>query len=212
MVFQMSVTRYLVQAVGLALSFSNLVLLSTTGWAATPVSPPTERVELDRRFIQYTLPAGTAFHVLAQTPVSTAINQTDDPVEAITDQNLYLYEELIVPKNTHFNGFIARLEPPIQGRDGILEVRFSEILLENGEKLPIVAHVRTEDPEHIWGGKATRGTKPLLSTQRVWGIGEYNKVVYGGPRAMGEHIDLPPGDHWTLILDKPLVILKAREE
>lgn len=177
-----------------------------------PISPPVTRSEPDSRFVNYHLPAGTAFHVLSQTPVSTAINQPDDPIEAITDANLYLGEELLIPKNTRFIGKISRLDPPIAGRDAILAVSFHQVRLDNGENLPIVSHVRTDRPDRTWGGKVTQGTKPYLSTQRVAGIGEYNKIVYGGPRAMGKHIDIPPGEHWTIILDQPLNIIKGQED
>ena len=44
----------------------------------------------------------------------------------------------------------------------------------------------------------------MRATQRVWGIGEYNRIVYGGPRAMGSHVKFLPGEHWTIILDQPL--------
>lgn len=177
-----------------------------------PISPPVERSEPDSRFINYSFPAKTAFHVLLQTPISTEINQPDDPVEAIANQTLYLYEELIIPKNTRFIGRISRLEAPFEGKDAVLSVVFHQIILENGEKLPIVAHVRTDRPDHTWGGRLTKGTKPYLSTQRVAGIGEYNKIVFGGPRAIGEHITIPPGEHWTIILDQPLNILKPRPD
>jgi hypothetical protein len=176
------------------------------------ISPPVQRTESDARFISYAFAPGTAFHVLIQTPISTEINQPDDPVEAITNQTLYLYEELIIPKNTRFIGRISQLEPPFEGKDAVLSVVFNQIILQNGEKIPIVAHVRTDRPDHTWGGQLTQGTKPLLSTQRVTGIGAYNKIVWDGPRAMGKHITIPPGEHWTLILDQPLSILKAREE
>lgn len=194
------------------LAFILLGLLAIApNWAAIPISPPVDRSEPDERFVQYTLPPGTAFQVLLQTPIDTGINQVDDPVEAIMANNLYLLEELMLAKNTRFTGSIKRLDPPIQGMDAILEVTFNEIILKNGEKMPIVAHVRTERPDHIWGGKVTKGTKPVLSTQRVWEIGEYNRVVFAGPRAMGTHIKFPPGEHWTLILDKPLTLINARE-
>lgn len=184
----------------------------TTGpnWAV-PVSPPAQRTEPDARFIQYTLPPGTAFQVLLQTPLDTSISQNQDPVEAIMDHNLYYDEELILAKNTRFNGLITQLDPPIQGMDAILRVNFNEILMDNGEKLPIAAHVRTDRPDHTWGGQVTPGTKPVLSTQRVWEIGEYNRIVFAGPRAMGKDVKIPPGEHWTLILDQPLTIIKPRD-
>lgn len=128
------------------------------------ISPPVKRSEPDPRFINYALAPGTAFHVLIQTPISTEVSQAEDPVEAIATQKLYLYEELIIPKNTRFMGKIIRLEAPFEGKDAVLSVIFNEIILENGEKLPIVAHVRTDRADHTWGGQLTQGTKAMLST------------------------------------------------
>ncbi len=186
--------------------------LAMAAYKGPPHSAPVERTEPDPRFIQYALPAGSAFQILLQTPLSTAINQLKDPVEGVMDHNLYLNEELILTKNTRFTGYISRLVPPIQGRNGILQVMFKEVTTEDGEKLPIVAHVRTERTDHQWGGEITPGTKPMLSTQRVYGLGEYNRIVFGGPRAMGKEIEILPGEHWILILEQPLVLLKPKTD
>ena len=132
-------------------------------------------------------------------------------MEGIMTRDLYLNADRLLSKNTRFTGVVSRLEPPIKGMDALLAIRFTEIILDNGEKLPLSAHVRTEHPEHLWGGQVTPGTKPMLSTQRVAGIGEYNRIVFGGPRAMGKHIEFPPGEHWTIILDKPLTLVLPRE-
>jgi hypothetical protein len=193
---------------------SGFILLAGPIWAykGPPHSPPVTRTEPDPRFTQYVLPVGSAFQVLLQTPVNTATNQIQDPVEVIMDTNLYLGEELILTKNTRFKGYINQLEPPIQGRNAILHILFTEIYTDIGEILPINAHVRTERKDHKWGGELTPGTTPMISTQQVYEIGEYNRVVYGGPRAMGQQIMLSPGDHWTLILDQPLTLLKSKEE
>ena len=186
--------------------------LALAGYKGPPHSAPVERTEPDPRFVQYSLPPGSAFQILLETPLSTAINQLKDPVEGVMDHNLYLNEELILTKNTRFTGYISKLVPPIQGRNGILQVIFNAITTEDGEKLPIVAHVRTERTDHQWGGELTPGTKPMLSTQRVYGLGEYNRIVFGGPRAMGKAIEILPGEHWILILEQPLVLLKPKTE
>jgi len=184
----------------------------TLAYKGPPHPPEAQRSEPDPRFIQYTLPQGSAFQVLLQTPLDTGINQLNDPVEVIMDHDLYLGEELVLHKNTRFKGVIDRLEPPLQGRNAILHVSFNEIDTDNGDRLPIVAHVRTERWAHDWGGELTPGTKPLLSTQRVYELGEYNRVVMGGPRAMGSQVTILPGEHWTIILDQPLNLLKPKEE
>lgn len=162
--------------------------------------------------MRYTLPAGTALQILLQTPVDTAVNQSGDPVEGLIAHNLYLGGRLILPKNVRFSGLISRLEPPFQGRDAVLAIRFTEIVLADGQKLPLAAHVRTESPEHLWGGNVTPGTKPMRSIQRVLGIGEYNRIVYGGPRAMGSHIRFDSGEHWTIILEQPLTLELSLED
>lgn len=177
--------------------------------ASQPISPPVARD--DENFKSFTLRPGTALHILLQTPIHTAVNQPGDLVEGITTRDLYLNTDLLLSKNTRLTGVISRLDKPIQGMNALLAVRFTEIILENGEKLPLDAHVRTEHPEHIWGGQVTPGTKPMLSTQRVWGIGEYNRIVFGGPRAMGSHIEFLPGEPWILILDQPLTLVLPRE-
>jgi hypothetical protein len=193
---------------------AGISLLALQGFAykGPPHPPEAQRNEPDPRFIQYTLPPGSAFQVLLQTPLDTGSNQLNDPVEAIMDHDLYLSEELVLHKNTRFKGIIDRLEPPLQGKNAILHITFNEIDTDNGDRLPISAHVRTERWDHTWGGEVTQGTKPLLSTQRVLEIGEYNRVVFGGPRAMGTQVVIPPGEHWILILDQPLVLLKPKEE
>lgn len=161
---------------------------------------------------QYTLPAGTGLHVLLQTPVDTAINQPGDTVEAILTQNLYLNGQLFLSKNTRLIGMVSRLEPPFQGRHAVLAVRFTELIQEDGARVGIAAHVRTENSEHFWGGHVTPGTKPVRSTQRVMGIGEYNRIVFAGPRAMGSHIRFDPGEHWIVVLEQPATITRSQPE
>lgn len=180
--------------------------------SAAPVSPAVDRQAADENFERFTLQASTPLHILLQTPVSTEANQVNDPVEALLAQNLYLNTDLLLSKKTRLKGLVTRLEPPMEGRDAILEVRFTQILLDNGERLPIDAHVRTEHPEHIWGGKITEGTKPVRVIQRIHMLGQYNRIMYRGPRRMGSHVSLQPGEHWTIILDQPLTLVKSRGE
>lgn len=192
-----------------------LVGVLSAGYSKTTVSPPVQQEILNNSAdgaMRYTLPTGTALQILLQTPIDTTFNQPGDPVEGIMSQNLYLGGRLLLSKNTRLTGLISRLDPPFKGRDAILGIRFTQILPENNTHLPITAHVRTGQPGSIWGGMLTQGTKPMLSTQRVMGIGEYNRVVYGGPRAMGSQIQFAPGEPWTIILEQPLVLVRPLED
>jgi hypothetical protein len=156
------------------------------------------------RFAIYTFKKGTPFHAILLTPLDTALNQVGDPVEASNALDLYVGSQKVLNKDVRFRGQISVLEPPLQGRNAILGIRFTELVLPNGERLPMNAYVRTEQPEHTWGGELTQGTKPYYVTHRVWYLGEYNQTVMGGPREMGKAITFRPGEHWTLILDEPI--------
>jgi hypothetical protein len=177
----------------------------------TVVSPTVDCEDLDERFARCTLKPGTAIRVLLQTPLSTSHNRVGDPVEVIVTHSIYRLEQKLLSQSARIFGTVTRLEPAVEGRDGILDVRFTSLLPVNGEeRLPLKAHVRTERPDHSWGGAVSPGSKPFLSVQKVLGIGEYNRIVYGGPRRMGKQIDIQPGEFWTLILDSPLTIIRGR--
>jgi hypothetical protein len=176
------------------------------------ISPPVIREALDYELVRYVLPKGLALQIVFQTPLNTAFNQLNDPVEGLVINDLYLHEERLICKNTQLKGVITQLEKPIIGRNAILKLTFYDMVLDNGERIAIQAHVRTERGDNSWGGELTQGTKPLLSTQRVWGIGEYNRIVLGGPRSMGEEIRVEPGEHWIVILDKPAELVRPVED
>lgn len=177
-----------------------------------PISPPVSVAQPSPEFTTYTLKPGTPFQIILQTPLSTAVNQVDDPVEAAVSQNFYLGRDLLLSRQDRMRGRINRLEPPIEGRNAILSVTFTELVLNNGERLPIRAHIRTELADHSWGGGLTEGTKPMSVVHRVTGIGEYNKTVYGGPRRMGEHVEILPGERWTVILEQPVTLVVSNSQ
>ena len=180
--------------------------------SSPPIAPYADKAAADAHFNRYTLAPGTPFHVLLETPLSTAINHVDDPIDALLANDMYLGSEKILSRSARLKGSIVRMEEALQGRNAILEVKFNEILLENGERLPVDAHVRTEHPQHIWGGQVTEGTKPVLVTQRVAAIGEYNRIMFRGPRRMGSNVAFNPGDHWVIILDQPLTLVMPKPE
>lgn len=180
--------------------------------APSASTPPAEIDKTPEGFEIYTLRKGTPLFVLLQTPISTAVNQPLDSVDAAVSQDLYLGARLILSKHARLKGAITVLEKPIQGRNAILGIRFMEMTLPNGEKLPIQAYIKTDRSDHNWGGELTEGTKPMKVTHRVEGIGEYNKLVFGGPRALGTHLKYSPGERWTIILDQPVSIVLPKEE
>ena len=180
-------------------------------WRSSKTPPPVIETPASPAFTTYTLPAGSTFHVLLQTPVTTTSNQINDPVDAEMVQNVYLGEHLLVSKDDHVHGKITMLLGPIQGRNAVLEIRFTDLLLHNGEDLPINAFVATGRDDHRWGGEVTQGTKPDTVVHSIWGIGQYKQLVWRGPRAMGQQVELKPGEYWTIVLDAPVNIVLPKD-
>ncbi len=184
--------------------------LSPLAWGyATP--PPVNR-QIEGGFAEYFLPAGTPFHVLLQSRLNTEVNQVGDPVESRLTQTVYLGEQVMLPAGTRLIGYVSRLDKPMAGQNAILGLRFSTILLPNGERIPIQAYVKTQRGDHMWGGGLTQGTVPKTVTHQVWGIGRYNQTIYTGPRQMGTHVGLMPGEHWIVVLEKPVTLMQPAQQ
>ncbi len=180
--------------------------------AEQTISPPAKRVLYGNGYVGYTLGVGTAIQVLLQSPVDTSINQLGDPVEAIMTHNIYVGEEKVLPQSTRFMGVISRLEPAKPGSNGILRIHFDQVKLADGDRLTMSAYVHTDDADHGWGGEVTSGSKAVASVQEISQLGEYNRTVFAGPRQVGNEIQLNPGDHWTLILEQPLTVMRPKED
>ena len=206
-VLKLSIQLWLL--VGLLMGLS---LTACPVFAISSATPPVRLEEPGEGFISVGFRPGTPLFVLLQTPVNTASNNAGDPLDAVVFQDMYLNNQLVLPRNTRVKGVISVLEKPIQGRNAILAFKFVELELPNGEILPFSAKVKTERPDYTWGGELTSGTKPLVVRHNISGIGSYNKVVFGGPRSVGTHIRFAPGERLTLILETPMKIVLPKPE
>ncbi len=150
---------------------------------------------------------GTRLTVTSYTPLSTQSNQEGDLVEARLEGAVFVDNEKVLSKNTKLWGHVVQLEEPLQGRDAILKVVFDRLVQPDGQESALKAHVVTENDDGLWGGEITPYTIPYYVTHRVWHLGEYNQLRYGGIRAMGKHVSLPVGDHWGIVLDEPIQLV-----
>ncbi len=196
------------------------LMLSPAGFAGHgDIAPPA--VEVDPAagggtqesddFHVYRLPVGTPLSIVLQSPIGSAVNQVGDPVEAAVTQNFYIGSQIMISKNARLKGKVTLLELPIQGRNALMGVAFDELYLQNGERVPIDSYVRTERPDHLWGGQLTPGTEFKRVTHRVLGIGTYNKTVLAGERQMGRHLQFLPGEHLRIILTRPITVVVPKE-
>jgi hypothetical protein len=162
---------------------------------------------LDEDFEVHTFQVGTYFLTAAETVLRTDINRVSDRCSARLTSGVYVTNRLVMGSSTRFNGYVARVEQPLAGKDAVMEVRIDEIILENGDRLPVKAHLDTNQDDHAWGGGLTEGSIPMEIQHRVVGIGYYNKVVFGGPRRFGRHFQVKPGEYWRIVLEEPLKML-----
>lgn len=195
-----------------------VVLAAPPAWPEpkTPVAPPAQWELLPfaapyQNLVEVTLQPGTLLPCLAQTPIRTDENQVGDPVEARLAQDVYVGLRKVLSRSTLLRGRVSVLEKPIAGRDAILAVTLTQVILPEapGQRLAplaIQSHIQTEHADHTWGGGLTEGTVPKAVMFNVWGIGSYNKEVMAGPRRVGYHYQIKPGEFWNVVLQTPLTL------
>ena len=88
-----------------------------------------------------------------------------------------------------------------------MQLTFETLKLKNGLAMPVLSFTDTGQEGHYWGGEPTSGTVPEIIPQRVWRVGTYGRLMFHGPRAMGVHVTLPPGDRFVIITQQPLTLL-----
>jgi hypothetical protein len=157
-----------------------------------------------------TLPANSAWNVWLNTPIDSESQQVGDPVTATLATDVFVKTVRLFEKGDTLSGQITELYPPITGRNAIVKVLFFNLQRQNGETLPISAHIKTGLPNFVWGGELTQGTENKVSIHNVMGIGAYNQVVKGGKRAEGDTIKKPLGEMLTVVLDEPITVTPSQ--
>ncbi len=153
---------------------------------------------------QFSFPAGSAIPVILQEGVSTESAVPGQTISAMVAQDIYFDSHLILSRNDRAFGHVAQATRPISGRNAILKLAFDEIDLVNGIRIPIKALADTGSPDFTWGGELTEGTKPVVVPYHVEGIGSYGRLMYRGPRAMGQQVNIQAGTALKLILQEPV--------
>lgn len=169
-------------------------------------APPIVKNELTQQIDGITLQPGTYLLAVAESYIRTDMNVIGDPVEARLVNNVYVANRLVLGEATRLYGHIDRMEQPLEGKDAVLAVEIDKIELPSGELIPVKAYLETDNEDHSWGGGLREGTVPTKVQHRVMGIGRYNKTVMMGPRKMGRHYQIQPGEYWRVVLQTPVTI------
>ena len=95
-----------------------------------PLNFGTEELTLEKVHMVGTTPAaGSVIHALLKTPLSSAIAQKGETVEAVMTEPLFANNQLILPEGTRLKGSVLQVQPARKlHRNGQLRIVFHEIV------------------------------------------------------------------------------------
>jgi hypothetical protein len=173
---------------------------------------PATQEALHDHLNRYTLAAGTTFVTTLETPLSSESNQVNDTLEMRLIHDVWVGNEVVIDKGSRFIGHVEKLVPPFQGRDALMRLQVHALETLEGEVTVMEGTPFSNiDDAGKMGGDATQPYAGRLIRYDVWGIGMYNRVMPAGPRAMGLHTYLRPGQLMRVRLDAPLTLVRSTD-
>ncbi len=181
------------------------------------------------------VPAGTEIHATLDTPLSTKTSKPGDRFTATVAQPVRGNNGVVIPTGARIEGEVSESEEGkavavLRGK-GKLNLRFRDVVLPNGQSLPLTA---TLVSVHSTNGKdsksadqegqvesGTRGRDVAKDVGIGAGIGTIAGLIFGGPlkglaigamagggyvlATKGKEVNLPAQTGMILKLDQPLV-------
>jgi len=105
-----------------------------------------------------TAPAGTAVSATIGSPVSSEFAHVGDHFTATLNAPLSANGSILLPAGSQMDGQVVMAKSAGRtGRNGELEVRFNSATLPNGQRIPLMAHIQTDDNSGIIRGGTNKG-------------------------------------------------------
>jgi hypothetical protein len=184
-----------------------------------------------------TVPTGTYFPVVMTSSLNSATSQMGEVFTAYTNAPISINGNTIVPENSQLVGQITYVDPAGRiGKYGIMDVRFTSVILPNGQKMPIYGKLMTSDKNvtgRLKGGSLKRqlatgvgstviglggGTLAGLTTGSLMGSaggGAVFGLTTGGIASLvyifarkGKDVTLPSGTKLNVMLEQPINVGK----
>ena len=182
------------------------------------------------------VPAGTELRATLDTPLSTKTSKPGDRFTATVSQPVHGSNGAVIPAGARVEGEVAEAEqgktlPSVRGR-GKLNLRFRDIVLPNGQTVPLIATLvsvnntsgkNTQKADNE--GQVQSGTKGKDVAKDVGigaGIGTVAGLIFGAPlkglaigalagggyvlATNGKDVSLPAETGMVIRLDQPLSI------
>jgi hypothetical protein len=105
-----------------------------------------------------TAPAGTAVSATIGSPLSSEFAHVGDHFTATLNAPLSANGSVLLPAGSQIDGQVVVAKSAGRtGRNGELEVRFNSATLPNGQRIPLMAHIQTDDNSGIIRGGTNKG-------------------------------------------------------
>lgn len=184
-----------------------------------------------------TIPTGTYFPVVMTSSLNSATSQMGEVFTAYTNAPITINGNTIIPENSQLVGQITYVDAAGRiGKYGVMDVRFTSVILPNGQKMPIYGKLMTTDKTvsgKLKGGSIKRqlatgvgstvigiggGTIAGLTTGSLMGSaggGAIFGLTTGGIASLvyifarkGKDVSVPSGTKLNVILEQPINVGK----
>lgn len=153
------------------------------------------------------IPAGTFIPVMNTQEISTQYCSEGYKVKFIVTTDLFMYDTIIIPKDTEIYGYIEKINDPVIGTNASMKIRLTKIVCQDGCEIPIKAYLYNAN-NNIFGGGISEPVKYHKVVQRQQKV-HYTtlqvKPVY--ERKMGTHTTIETGSNEIVVLIAPAEII-----
>lgn len=153
------------------------------------------------------IPAGTFIPVMNTQEISTQYCSEGYKVKFIVTTDLFMYDTIIIPKDTEIYGYIEKINDPVIGTNASMKIRLSKIVCQDGCEIPIKGYLYNAN-NNIFGGGISEPVKYHKVAQRQQKV-HYTtlqvKPVY--ERKMGKHTTIGTGSNEIVVLTAPAQII-----
>ena len=153
------------------------------------------------------IPAGTFIPVMNTQEISTQYCSEGYKVKFIVTTDLFMYDTIIIPKDTEIYGYIEKINDPVIGTNASMKIRLSKIVCQDGCEIPIKGYLYNAN-NNIFGGGISEPVKYHKVAQRQQKV--HYTTLQGKPvyeRKMGKHTTIGTGSNEIVVLTAPAQII-----
>lgn len=185
-----------------------LMLLGIIFIANCAYSADIQNVQLDMRgYDSIEIPSGTFIPVMNAQEISTQYCPEGYKVEFLVTTDMYMYDDIIIPKDTEIYGYVENIHAPVVGTNASMKIRVAKMVLPDHTEVPIKGYLYNSN-NNVFGGGISEPVKYHKIAQRQLKV-HYTtlqvKPVY--ERKMGTHTVIQTGANLIVVLTSPAEII-----